>query len=374
MNRPLKVLWLIKGLGRGGAERLLVDLAGVIDPAQLDLTVAYVLPHKNALVPELRKLDVQVRCLSGDRSWLHELWRLLRDTHFDVVHTHSPVVASVARVVAPRKTVLVHTEHNMWARYKLPTRIANAVTAPRNRIIWAVSAGVAASVKPVRCGRRAPDVRVLLHGIPQDTPGAARPDRGEARRRLGLPHDAFVVASVGNLTVKKDHDTLLEAFARLHLTLPAAHLVLVGGGPREEHLRRLVAARGLAGAVTMAGVRDDVSALLAGFDVFGMSSRFEGLPIALLEAMAAGVPPVATSVGGIPEVITDEVDGILVPPADPEALAAAMTRVATDHGLRASLGEAARARAQAFGIRPAAETLLAAYASLAGPAHEELAS
>jgi glycosyltransferase involved in cell wall biosynthesis len=127
-------------------------------------------------------------------------------------------------------------------------------------------------------------------------------------------------------------------------------LVLVGLGPLEAELKALAAGLGVADRVLFPGSRDDVYRLLPALDVFALSSRFEGLPIALLEAMATGVAPVATTVGGIPEVITDGQNGLLVDPGDPSALAAALGRVLGDDELRAHLGAAAAVRAGDFDL------------------------
>src|SRR5690606_32738410 len=192
-------------------------------------------------------------------------------------------------------------------------------------------------------------VEVVVHGVdpPQVVTGpAARP---AARDRLGLDPDAPVVGTVGNFTPKKDQATLLRAVAALAGDA-APTLVLVGLGPLEGELRALAGELGIERRVVFAGSRDDVFELLPGFDAFVLSSRFEGLPIALLEAMATGVAPVATPVGGIPEVITDGVDGLLVPPGDPDALATALGKVLRDDALRADLGARARERARAFDL------------------------
>ena len=130
-----------------------------------------------------------------------------------------------------------------------------------------------------------------------------------------------MVGTVGNFTAKKDQATLLRALAELSPAGRDVVAVLVGLGPLEEELRALAVELGIGGRVRFPGSRDDVFALLPAFDVFVLSSRFEGLPIALLEAMATGVAPVATRVGGIPEVITDGQDGLLVDPGDPATLA-----------------------------------------------------
>lgn len=361
MTARTRVLWLVKGLGRGGAEQLLLNAALHLDRDSLDVHAAYVLPHKDALVPALRESGVRVHCLTGSGApWPVALRRLVTSYPFDAVHTHSPAAAAVARLVSPSSTVMFHTEHNMWPRYRWPSRLANAVTLRRNRRVWAVSDGVARSMRPALFTRGV-SIDVLVHGLGAVPPPASPGARTDALDLLGLEPGPFTVGSVGNLTQKKNQVLLIAALVLLRQHVPEARLVLVGGGPGEAELRRKIVSNGLSGAVVLTGVRDDVPALLPAFDAFALSSRYEGLPIALLEAMAAGVAPVVTAVGGIPEVITDGRHGLLVPPEDPTALAAALDVLASDPSLRARIADAARCRAADFGIGPAVRTMTSAY-------------
>ena len=201
----------------------------------------------------------------------------------------------------------------------------------------------------------------MLHGVEacnvRRDPGA----RSSARAALGLGADEPVIGTVGNLTAKKDHETLLRAIALAREEVPAIRLVLIGSGPLDADLRRHTAALGLADSVILAGSRDDVPDLLPGFDVFALSSRFEGLPIALLEAMATGLACVATTVGGIPEVVTDGRDGVLVGPGDPAGLADALVPSSTSPDRREELGRNAAARAGDFEITAAVRRIERVY-------------
>jgi glycosyltransferase involved in cell wall biosynthesis len=365
-ERPKRVLMVTKGLGRGGAERLLVGTARLLDRSRFTVEVVYLLPHKDAFVGELEGLGVPVHLLAAPRpwslGWLPQLRRLVRERRIDLVHTHMPLTAAGARLALPSRSrggpAVVHTEHNLWDRYRRPTRLANALTWRRNAAVVAVSQGVADSIR-----RDDVAVHVVPHGTDLETFARAAPDRPLSQRaRVGSP----TVGSVGNFTAKKDHATLLAAFAKVRAAIPDARLVLVGIGPLEDALRRQAHDLDLAGAVEFTGRRDDVEHVLPGFDVFALSSRYEGLPIALLEAMAAGVAPVVTAVGGIPEVLSDGHDGLLVPPGDPDALAQALIRVLGDDGERARLADAARARAQDFDLATAVPRLEALYQSVLG--------
>ena len=364
---PLRALWLLKGLGRGGAEQLVVDSIPHVDPSIVEVEVAYVLPWKDALAPNIRAQGVRVHCLRGgagfDLRWVARLRRLIRAGRYDIVHTHMPVPAVAARLVAPRHVRLVHTEHNLWPRYRAVTAKANALTYGRNARALAVSSAVAASIAPRRAGH--PPVEVLVHGIDVASVRSGPESRAEARTRLGVPEGVPVVGSVGNFTPKKDHANLIRAFASIADMHPRAVLVMIGAGPDEASIRGLVATTGLESKVRFLGSRGDVPELLAGFDVFALSSRFEGLPIALLEAMAAGVACVATSVGGVAEVVSHGVDGLLVGQGDPAALGTAIGKVLEDGELRAALGRAASTTGTRYDIAPAVARTMAIYAEVA---------
>lgn len=361
-----RVLLLTKGLGRGGAERLVVSITRRLDREKFDVEVAYVLPHKDAFADELRQVGVTVRCLggTGGRGWAGSLARLLRHGRFDIVHTHSPVSAAAARVLAPRGTRLIHTEHNMWPRYRLPTRLANAATIRRNERVLTVSDGVAASVRPPRWLPGKVKVETLIHGIDPTDVVKGVEARAAARVELGLGDDDVVIGTVGNLTPKKDHRTLLQALARLDDGLAGdgtVRGVIIGDGPLASRLAEDIARLGLSERVTLLGSRSDVPALLPAFDVFAMSSRHEGLSIALVEALAAGVPCVATNVGGISEVVLHGESGLLVPAGDSDALAAALTEVLGDSDRWHAMIQAAPAHALPYTIGPAVERLTDIY-------------
>jgi glycosyltransferase involved in cell wall biosynthesis len=368
-RRLPRILWLTKGLGRGGAERLLVSAASRLDRSSFDLEVAYVLPWKNAFVPDLERLGVPVHCLGDPRAldprWLARLHALVRRRRFDLVHTHMPLVAVGARTLPSRRVRIVHTEHNIWQRYRLVTRWANRLTYSRNSAVIAVSDAVAASI-----GRapfvRAPDVCVIRHGPDLPAYGVTPDSRRRARAALPIAQDALVVGAVGNFTAKKDHRTMLEATAQVAAFNPTLQLVLVGSGPLESTLRDATASLGLTDRVLFAGSRDDIEDLLPAFDVFALSSRHEGLPIALVEAMAAGIPCVATSVGGVPELITDGNEGLLVPPGDAASFADGLRTLLGDERLRHSCGNRASQSARRFDIAQAVRGVEAVYREVLG--------
>jgi glycosyltransferase involved in cell wall biosynthesis len=168
-----------------------------------------------------------------------------------------------------------------------------------------------------------------------------------AREALGLPQEAFVAVFAGRLVPIKDVATLLDAFARLRAATPGARLVIAGDGELRAELTARARSLGLEGAVHWLGWRRDLVRLYAAADAVVLSSRNEGTPLALIEGMAAGRPVVATAVGGVPDVVRDEVTGYLAAPGDAGALAAGLARLAGDAARRQAMGEAARADVRA---------------------------
>lgn len=361
MPERTRVLHLVKGLGPGGAERLLVELLTVADRTTCEHRVAYALAHKAHLVPQLTALGVDVACL-GPRWPLRLRARLAQA---DIAHAHSPLLAAAARVVArtlPTRSrpATVATEHNSWRAYKAPTRLANALTYPLDARHLAVSDDARRSVwRPFR--RR---TEVVVHGIDLPATAAHRHARDTTRQALGLGHGDIAVVTVANYRPEKDHATLLRAAVRLRHH-PHVRFLVVGQGPLADDVARLHRDLGLAPTVTLLGYRPDALDVLAAADVFALSSAHEGLPVALMEALALGVPVVATAVGGIPEAVTHGVEGLLVPPGDDTALAAAVTELATDEARRRTMGHAALARSLAFDVHLAARRLDALYAEVA---------
>jgi glycosyltransferase involved in cell wall biosynthesis len=362
-----RILWLIKGLGRGGAEQLLVNSSLHRDTSRFSYEVAYLLPWKDALVPELAEAGVPATCLHGARGpgWIPRLRRLVREREFDVVHTHSPAVGAVAREALRRGPALVSTEHNVWEQYHRATYWANAITFPRNDFAIAVSERVRSSIRyPRPLGRRRmPQIETLYQGIDlQDT--LRRAELDGVREELGIPSEALVVGTIANFKPAKGHRYLVQAAASVLREFPETRFVWIGQGPLETEVRRAVQDAGLADRVLLTGFREDAVRLATCFDVYAASSIYEGLSIALLEVMGLGCPAVVTRAGGFPEVVADQENGVLVPTADAGALATAIRDLLRDDDRRAAFGRAARERAAEFDIRTTMARTEAIYGSL----------
>ena len=365
---PVQVLWLTKGLGPGGAEQLLVSSARVADHDRFTYRAAYVRPDKDQLVPQLAAAGVQATLLGGGRFgrvlWPFRLRGVMRGA--DVVHAHSPLVAGVARLAARtipagRRPVTVSTEHNVWGNFSLPTRLLNALTAGLDARRWAVSTEVRRSM----WSSLRPGAQTLVHGVVQSDSQPAAGTRERVRHELGVPEGAVLSITVANLRREKDYPGLLRA-ARIALGQePALVMLAVGQGPLADEVRALHDELDLGERFKLLGYRSDVPDLLVASDFFVLGSAFEGLPVSIMEAMAAGLPVAATAVGGVPEAVLDGETGLLVSPHDPAALAQAIVALAKDPGLRQRMGAHASVAGREFDISVAVEEQQRAYAALA---------
>jgi L-malate glycosyltransferase len=284
---------------------------------------------------------------------------VLREMRPDVVHLHDPHAVSAGmlarRLAGPRP--LVGTRRVDFALRGLLSRRKYGAC---DRVI-AVSEAIAAVLR--RGGIASERVRVVYEGVP-DRPAQAGGQ--EALRELGIPADVPVVGNVAALTGHKDQATLLAAAARVVARLPEVRFLIVGEGELRGRLEALSRELGLERRCVFAGFRADLDRLIPAFTVFCLSSHMEGLGTSLLDAMAFGVPVVATAAGGIPEAVTDGVTGRLVPPRDPDALAAALVEVLADPARRAAWGRAGRQRfEERFTADRMVEATLATYTELA---------
>jgi glycosyltransferase involved in cell wall biosynthesis len=297
-----------------------------------------------------------------DPRILTDLVRVGRERGARILHVHGYAAADFGRVAARRLgAALVLHEHfadpQMPAYQGLADRALSGLT---DRAI-----AVSASTREFLVRERhvpAARVRLIWNGAPLDEFAPVTPDVARAARRsLGVAEDAVVVGTIGRLNEQKGHRYLVEAAAALLPSRPKAQVVIVGDGDQMEALKAQAAALGLAPRVTFAGHRADVPALLGAIDVFAISSTYEGTPLALFEAMAAGKAIVSTAVDGCREVLEEGVTALLVPPRDPAALAAALARVVDDGALRRSLADNAREASTRYDIRACVAGMEALY-------------
>ena len=350
--RQIHVLHVIDGLNVGGAEISLRDLVqGLLQGGRYRVSVCYSTP--GPLVAEMAALGPPMvrlpRLARVDPLLLLRMCQAIRRDPPHIVHTHLFKSDFHGRVAARLcgVPVVVSTLQNCdgWADNPLLGRIYGFTARFADRLI-AVSNEVRDFA--MTHTRVAPD---KLRVIPNSVALQRFVDQEEAgralRREFGIAEGAPLLGIIARLAPQKDHLTLLEAAVRIRSALPEARFLIVGDGPLRKTLVTRACELGLDQAVIFCGLRNDIPAAMAALDLLVLSSRWEGLPVALVEGMAAARPVVATAVGGVPDVVLHGSTGLLVPPGDPAALAHACIQVLTDPDLRARLGHAGRARAEA---------------------------
>ncbi len=377
VNRPpLKVLEVMEAT-TGGTRRHLMDIVRHLPASRFEVSVACSTRRDPLFLDDIKVMKawgIRVHDLpmwrnirpSGDAIAFVRLLRIIRRGGFDVVHTHCAKAGFLGRLAARAAGVpcIVHTPHTFpfemhvgrltrWCYFRLERMAARWCS--RIVCVCRSQEAVARSVTdPAR-------VVVIENGIvpspPQD--GAETLLR---RRELGISPEIPVAAVIGRFTLQKGHAGFIEAARRVGSRLPAARFVLVGDGELGPDIEKMILAAGMQERFLMVGAREDVTDLLPALDVVVLPSLWEGLPYSLLEAMAAARGVVATAVGGMPEVVEDGVNGLLVPPGNPVALAEAVVTLLGDGERRSKMGARARETAVSrYGIENMMGRLAALY-------------
>ena len=346
--KSLRILQVIDGMNVGGAEVLLVDLVRRLREAGHRVQVAYSSP--GPMAARLAEMNVPLtrlpRFARVDPILLLRLMRLMRREKPDIVHTHL-FKSDLHGRLAARWTgapVVISTAHNndSWAKrtplgwlYGRTARLADRIIAVSEEVReYQIKYTFVPPEKIVTIDNGV-DLR-RFEG--QDAAGRA------VRAELGIDPDAPLVGIIGRLTEQKDHATFLQAAAQIRVAAPETRFLIVGDGPLRAELVEQARALKLDEAVIFTGLRSDIPALMAALDVLVFSSRWEGLPVTLLEGMAAARPIVSTAVGGVPGVVGDGDSALLVPAGISSVLADAVVRVLRDPALARKLSAAARAR------------------------------
>jgi glycosyltransferase involved in cell wall biosynthesis len=285
-----------------------------------------------------------------DPRLLRDVVGVVKSRRARILHAHGYAASNFGRLAA-RLTGARLVLHEHFADPRMPGYQALADRALARLTDRAIAVSGSTRAFLVR-ERHVPEerVRLIWNGAPLDEFAPVPRERAlRVRRELGLPDDAPLVGAIGRLSEQKGHRHLLDAFALLPGELNA-RLLIAGDGDLLEPLRRQALELGIAERVCFAGHRSDVPELLGAVDVLCLASLYEGTPLTLFEAMAAGKPVVATSVDGCRELIEDGKNGLLVPPQDAPALAQALSRVLADAALRRSLGETALAASRRYDV------------------------
>ncbi len=364
MAEPLRIAHLGTQTGwRGGEQQQTLLATGLQDREHSCLMICNSKGEMLRRAPELGlevrgirvRGEVGISSVTGTASALREFRPHVLHLH----DAHAVLIGSLAAKLARVPAVVVSR--------RVDFRINS-----RWKYTWAIDRIIAISeaVRTVLCDCGISDEKIaVVHSGIDLARFAALPSRQEARRALELTDDQLVLGSVAALTDHKGHRFLLEGWPQVLAAHPQAVLLLAGTGELEDNLKKQAVALGARDSVRFLGYSKDVLGLLAALDVFVLSSHLEGLCTSLMDAMAAALPVVATTAGGIPEVVEDGKTGLLVPARDPGALATAIVEMLADPARRESYGRAGRESVKRFDCARAVEGTLAVYADvLAGKA------
>jgi glycosyltransferase involved in cell wall biosynthesis len=348
VKSPIKtILHLSSTSGPGGAEMIVSRLAGALDRSRFRSVVCLYWPGWLKEQCERQGIETHVLEIGGmfDFGWVRNACRLVRREGISLIHAHEFTGNTYGSLVAKLAGVpLVATVHGKSyyseqckrrLAYRAVSRVATmvAVSEDLKRFITGTVGVPAGRIKVIYNGQE------ILPQIRQE-------EKARLRGEFGLGENESVVGVVGSLYPVKGHEYLLAAVPQVLKTHPRTKFLIVGRGDLDAPLKEEVKRAGLEKQVRFLGFREDVAALLSLMDIFVLPSLSEGLSIALLEAMAAGIPVVATNVGGNPELVVDGETGYSVPPRDADALAAKLRLLLGDKCLAKKLGENGQKRVQ----------------------------
>lgn len=336
----IKVLHVLTDTNIGGAGRYLFNLLSSQDQDSFQIMVAC--PGGGELEKQLRSKGVDIFTLKGGESstnlgHLEELRHIISREKIDIVHTHASLAGRIAGKLSGCKVVM--TRHGLSSGGKGPVKrlITRSVSRLFTDRIIAISRAV--KIDLIDSGVPADMITTIYNGI--DLSKFANV-KGTLREELSLGPDVPIVGIVARLVPEKGYEYAINAFYQVLKVFPSARLIIIGEGPLKESLKEMCKRLGIKDHVVFMGYRQDVENLEADFDVFVLPSISEGLGLALLEAMALGKPAVATETGGIPEIIKNKVNGLLVPPGNDKYLAEGIIEVLSDKKQAKNFGLAAQ--------------------------------
>ena len=363
--KAIRVLHVVPHLQGGGAERLAVHLMrglgpGLFDVAAISLGGASGSDLERMLVEHAIPVQFLNKKPGFDPRMFTRVHRALREFSPDVIHTHGGVLRyTLPSMLYDPAPAMVHTVHNLAEKEVEPrARWLQKLAFRKGVIPVAIAREVAASLARTY---GITDSVIIPNCIPVEVYSTPRTSREEWRSREKFAREDVLFVCVGYFRPQKNHALLLEAFARGPACHPRARLVLVGTGELREKLEAQVERLGVKDKVRFLGSRADIPNLLGAMDAFVLASDWEGNPLAVLEAMAAGLPVISTAVGGVPELVESAREGLIVPCGNAQALADAMLHLLEDAPARRAMGQAAAKRAKEnYGI----PRMVVAYASL----------
>ena len=349
----IKVMHLIARLNVGGAALYVIELidhlnqsgcqgqllCGVVGKAEGDMQ--YESDQRGLSVTIIPSLGREISLMS-DLKTVYTLWRLMRRERPDIVHTHTAKAGFVGRLAARLAgiPVVIHFFNgHIFSGYFGPAKtrvfiLLEQLCARLSNKIITVSEGQKHELSAVYHITNPEHIEVIETGFELGQLAKVERHRGNFRKQYDIPENAPLVGIIGRLVLIKNHELFLQAAKRVHECLPDAYFALVGDGERRAELEALAHLLGLTDRFRITGWITDMLPVYSGLDALVLSSRNEGLPVCLIESMAAGVPVISTAVGGIPDLLENGQMGMLVPPSDAPAMAEAIIAALTDPAIR----------------------------------------
>lgn len=374
----VRVAMLIHTMAYGGVETTVLNWTRALDPARFDVRLVCFENSDRSeqpFVDAAARLGLTVSKIPWGRHKpliraARTMARYIREWGVDVLHCHNPygnLIGFLTRVFVPVRTM---TTLYLWGEFGFRQKLLEAVDRLVLHSFDLVSAHCEQAVRQtVERGISEKNVKLLLSGFAEHPAVLSTSVREEARREFGAGRGDFVLLNIARFWPEKAHDVLLRGFRLILNSHPHAKLWLAGVGPLEQDTRSLAQSLELGDAVQFIGFQPNLPRLLALADMQVHPSHIEGVPLAICSGMAAGLPIVATAVGGIPEVIRSGRNGILVPPASPETFAQAVSTLLNDKVTRDHLGaEARRFIQEEYSLDAAARRLGQTYEELLGDA------
>lgn len=377
MSNKINVMHMIGSLRIGGAEKVVLTLLKSMDRDKFNVAVCC-FTKANGLTAEFENLGIPIAIVKPrkllDPFCVLRLARLMRKEKIDVLHTHLPDADIMGRIAAKiaRVPVVISTLHTVYTEKRNPKiryRIKTFIDRITGNYFADLMLAVSEIVKDyhIKWAKMNPEkIQILPNPVVLDEFQIdGKFDRIKKKKELAIDTTHKVITNVGSLAELKGQTYLIQAMSQIIKATPQATLLLVGDGPLRSDLEGLVKNLGIGGNVYFAGFRKDIPELLAITDVFVLPSVSEGVSVALLEAMAMEKPAIVTRVGANPDIVEDGINGILVPPLNPDALAKAITNLLEDGQKAHKLGIAGRRKAEErFSSRVVVEKLQSLYREL----------
>lgn len=346
-KETIAILHIIKSLGRGGAETLLPETLSKHDKEKYKFHYIYFLPWKSQMVDAIKQEGGEVTCLPAKNNFFimlqaFKIASYVKKNNIKLIHCHLPWAGIIGRIVGKiTGTPIVYTEHNVWERYHSITYQANKLSFGSQKKVIAVSNEVADSIK-THYKRKEPSVQVVLNGINTDKFSVSHSSIKDVRKELNISPEAIVIGVTCVFRAQKRLPLWIEVAEALHRRFPQVAFIIAGDGVLKDEIFEKARELTTKDYVHFVGLQPEIRPYLEAMDIFMMTSEFEGLPLALLEAMSMGCMPACTAAGGIPELVKNNNNGILVPVHEPMQLVERLTHYLENPDQISKLGNAAR--------------------------------